>query len=137
LLTQVVTGGGDVWGINSAQQVFHFDFGTQSFGQVPGSLTQIAVGVNDVWGIIDSSNAIFRYDARTDNFNFVVAGAAQVAAGGDGVWAISVDDGINRFDSSPEIFVEVTGSLRSISVGSGAGVWGINSSNQVFTFVRP
>ena len=99
-------------------------------------LIQIAVGVNDVWGI-NSSSEVFRYDPRTGGFNQVGSDSDQVAAGGDGVWLIAGANEIWRFDSSPETFVEITGSLKSVAVGSGAGVFGVNNSDQVFTFVRP
>jgi Tectonin domain len=136
LLTQVVTGGGDVWGLSSSGQIFHYSFQSQSFAQVSGTLTQISVGVNDVWGVNGSSN-VFRYDPATQKFNSVGGNTAQVAAGGDGVWVVSTSNDILRFDSSSATFVQITGILQSVAVGSGAGVFGINSAHQVFTFVRP
>jgi hypothetical protein len=70
-------------------------------------------------------------------FNLVAAPVGEVAAGGDGVWAINTSNEIFRFDPSREEFVQVTGSLKNIAAGSGAGVFGVNSADQVFTFVRP
>jgi hypothetical protein len=135
-LIQVATGGGDVWGINSAGQIFHFNLAAQSWGQVSGFLTQIAVGVNDMWGL-NGAGQLFRYDPKTGAFNEVAATVGEVSAGGDGVWVIAGSDDIFRFDPSREEFVEVSGSLKSIAAGSGAGVFGVNSEDQVFTFVRP
>jgi len=56
--------------------------------------------------------------------------------GGDGVWALA-NQGINRFDSSRESVVRLAGLLTQIAVGSGMGVFGINSSNQLCTWVWP
>ena len=41
---------------------------------------------------------------------------------------------IFRFVPPALNFVQVPGSLVSISVGSGGGVWGTNSSHEVFAF---
>jgi hypothetical protein len=133
-LTQIATGGSDVWGIINSV-VFHYSFSQEKFIPVAGTLTQIAVGVNDVWGL--NGNDIFRYDPATGAFNPVADGAFQIAAGGDGVWLIDTSDNIWRFDSSAEKFVQVSGVLKSIAVGSGTGVFGVSASDQVFTFVRP
>lgn len=135
-LTQVATGGGDVWGLNGSSQIFHYDFATELFVLVPGVLTQISVGVNDVWGV-NGKAQIYRYDPNSVTFQQVTGVATQVWAGGDGVWALNGADGIFRFDSSSASLVQVPGFLANIAPGSGAGVWGINASNAVFTFIRP
>jgi hypothetical protein len=135
-LTQVATGGGDVWGLNNAGQIFHFNLAAESWQQISGALGTISVGVNDVWGI-NGSSQLYRYDAKTGVFNLVAAPVEEVAAGGDGVWAINTSNAIFRFDPSREEFVQVTGELKGITAGSGAGVFGVNTGDQVFTFVRP
>jgi hypothetical protein len=135
-LTHVSTSDGDVWGINSSGQIFHFNFTKQSFATVSGTLTQISVGVNDAWGV-NGSNSVFRYDPTSGFFNSQGVTTAQVSAGGDGVWLIDTATHIWRFDSGSESFVEVAGNLNNISVGSGAGVFGVNASGDVFAFVRP
>jgi virginiamycin B lyase len=136
--TQVATGGGGAWGIESTGTLLDvFDSGIGAFG---GNLTQVAVGVNDVWAI-NSSNKVFRFDPNIANPLVPIGGILQtfkqIAAGGDGVWAVSLSNEIFQFQEDPESFVQVPGTLTSIAVGSGAGVWGVNSSGQVFTFVRP
>ena len=136
LLTQIATGGGDVWGINQNGQIFHYSFGTEQFVQVYGTLTQITVGVNDMWGI-NSSGSAFRFDPGTGQWIWLGSFANQVAAGGDGVWLINAANNVYRFDSSADTFVQVSGSLISVAVGSGAGMFGVNSAGEVFTFVRP
>jgi len=139
-LRQVATGGGDVWGLNSSstENIFHFDFATNKFVSVPGVLSQIAVGVNDVWGI-NSASSIFRYNPTSNTFNSLATGAGQVSVGGDGVWVLLPSDNNNifRFDPSSASLIQVPGSLEGISAGSGAGVFGVNSADAVFTFIRP
>ena len=103
---------------------------------VTGNLVQIAVGVNDFWGV-NNLNQVFRYDPATGGFNNLVNNVLQVAAGGDGVWLINTSGNIFRFDSGSEAFVQVAGFLTNISVGSGAGVFGVNGAGAVYTFVRP
>ncbi|MGA9528127.1 MAG: tectonin domain-containing protein [Terriglobales bacterium] len=143
-LTVVATGGGDVWGINVNGQVFHF-LGNTSFHQVTGlynTPTQLAVGVNDVW-VIDNTAQVYRYDPSTGQFNAINdLFLLQIAAGGDGVWA-TWDGTLARFDpednggSGEFIAVSLDGSCSDVAVGSGAGVFAVNSSHQIFTLVRP
>jgi len=138
-ITQGATGGGDAWGLGNLGVICHFIIGgTVHEAECTGtSLTRIAVGVNDVWGI-NGSSQVFRYDPNTGTFDLVISGGGQVAAGGDGVWALDTSNNVYRWDPSSEWWVQIVGSsLNSIAVGSGAGVWGVNSSDQVFTFVRP
>lgn len=139
LLTVIATGGGDVWGINVNGQVFHFT--NNRFSQVTGLVgtpAQIVVGVNDVW-VIDESLQVFHYDPSTGKFygpNDLYLN--QIAAGGDGVW--TMDGGVlGRFDPEYGEFnvVNFDGVCTYVAVGSGAGVFAVNSSNQVFTFIRP
>ncbi len=136
LLTQVATGGGDVWGLSSSGQIFLYNFANQSFTTISGTLTQISVGVNEVWGV-NSLNDVFQFDPATRKFNDVDGDTVQVLAGGDGVWMINAVDGVVRYDSSSGLFGNNTSFLKSIAVGSGAGVFGIDSAGHVYTFVRP
>jgi hypothetical protein len=110
---QAATGGGDGWVIlqnpgatNGA--AFYFTFANEfcCFSPVNDLLSQIAVGVNDVWGI-NSSNQIFRYDPNPAEFVQVAGQLVHIAAGGDGGWGINQLDQIFRFDSSSESWVQV------------------------------
>jgi hypothetical protein len=145
-IVQGATGGGDVWGLEKANNPddfdpFHFldSQGDLNFLFSSGRpMDQITVGVNDVWGI-DSSSEVFRYDPNTNGFVQLsdTPLLRQIAAGGDGVWGVDRIGQIWRFDPSSASFVQVDGVLKSIAVGYGAGVWGVDSSGEVFTFVRP
>jgi hypothetical protein len=143
-LTQVATLGGALWGLNAIEdELFHYSFAQNEFvdgGHCCVILTQIAVGVNDLW-VIDTrggSDTLLRLDPNNGGSWVFIGSASQVAAGGDGVWALNASGNtIWRFDPFSNALIQVEGSLTSIAVGSGAGVWGIDSSNQIFTFIRP
>ena len=145
-LTHIATGGGSVWGLNASALIYYFDFVSQNFLQAPGTLQQIAVGPNDAWGL-DGFGNIYHYENSSGEFLGYGIGlpANLLAAGGDGTWVTTnADDGAWILASaSPSI-----GSIRyggttgtptfvQIAVGYGAGFWGIDSSNNVWVFVRP
>ena len=92
--------------------------------------------MNDVWGV-NVSNNVFRYNPTSKTFLSQGGNTAQVTAGGDGVWIVDTSKNIWRFDSSSASFVEVPGVLKIINAGSGAGIFGINTADQVFTYLRP
>ena len=90
----------------------------------------------EVWASdTGTSGDLYRYDPFFGGFRHVVYCAAQIQAGGNGVGARSGSN-IYRLEPNTMSFVHVPGSLASISVGSGGGVWGI-SSGQVYKFTTP
>jgi hypothetical protein len=138
-LTRISTGGGDVWGINANGLVFQYNFSSQTWVQIAGTLQQIAVGVNDVWGL-DKFGYAYHYESLAGFAQMPgTAEYTQIVAGGDGVWGINpkyTSGNIIRFDINVQVAIVVPGVLSQISSGSGAGVWGVNSAGQVFSFVR-
>jgi len=137
-LASISTGGGDVWGINAAGQIFQFNFVTQQWVQIAGSLKQITVGVNDVWGL-DSSGKAYRYEGAAGFVQTYGALFTQIVAGGNGVWGVVVsypNPDIVRLDPDLGTVVDVPGSLTQIAVGYGAGVWGVNSADAVYSFIH-
>jgi hypothetical protein len=140
-LTHISTGGGDVWGINVNGQVFQYNFLTQKWVQTEGALAQIAVGVNDVWGL-DIVGNVYRYEGSSFvqiNANTNYTQMSQIAAGGNGVWGSNaLTHSVVRYDPNVEVDVLLQGTiLTQIASGYGAGVWGVNSAGQIFSFVRP
>lgn len=127
--------GGDIWGINGSGAIFRFNPASLAFDSLPGSLTQIAVGPNGFWGLF--SNTIYAFYDNVQNFAPLSGTFAQIQAGGNGVWALTPSGFIYRLEPSSSLFVQIPGVLTSLSVGSGAGVWGINSVHQVFAFSAP
>ena len=140
-LCEIQVGGGDIWGAECGPNAYRFNFSTGVFDQINSpfvAIPALTVGPNgEVW-VTDTgtSGELYRYDPFFSGFRHIVCCSSQIQAGGDGVWALS---GNNVYRSEPNTlnFVHVPGSLVSISVGSGGGVWGINSSHQVFAFSTP
>jgi len=92
LLAKIAVGGQSMWGINQSGQIYEFEPAAQTFRQVPGQLTRIAVGggtlgqPDEVWGI-NASHEIFHF---------------------------------NPFDlPAPGLFEQIPGLLTTISVGPG------------------
>jgi hypothetical protein len=138
ILCDIKVGGGEIWGAQCGPQVYRFDFATGVFDKISvpfASFPALTVGANGVWAIDTSSGGFYQYDAFL-GFEGVTCCLSQVQAGGDGVWALSGNT-IYRFKSNVLTFEHVPGSLASLSVGSGGGVWGINSSHQVYAFTTP
>jgi Tectonin domain len=139
-LCDIHVGGGYVWGAQCGPNVFKFNFSTGVFDQIAdpfGAFPQLAVGPNGgVWAIDTGNQSVAQYDPFS-TFQYVIGCCSQqIQAGGDGVWILSGNQ-ILRLDPSTLLYADVPGSLDSISVGSGGGVWGINSSHQVFAFSTP
>jgi hypothetical protein len=151
--TRLATGGSDTWALDANANIWHFSRYFQSWTQITsggyyGTLQQIVVGVNDVWGL-DGNGTVYRYDPNYVTFATVPQVGSyltQIAAGGDGVWALATsgtfsgipavyDPNYNYFPLI-DTFTDPPPATQ-IAVGSGAGVWAVNSSNQVYAFVRP
>ena len=140
LLCDIHVGGGDIWGPDCGPDVFRFNFSTGNFDQISdpfGAFPALTVGPGGVeWAIDSGTSDVYRYD---DSVGFVNLGCCltQIQAGGNGVWGVKGNETIYRWEPSAQHFGQVPGSLVSISVGTGGGVWGINSSHQVFAFSTP
>ena len=139
-LCDIHVGGGDIWGAECGPNVYRFNFSTGVFDQVFDQFSafpQLTVGSNgDVWATDTSDSIVYKYDDAFQGFVSFGCCVTQIQAG-NGVWAL---DGSNiyRWEPSALKFGQVFGaSLVSVSVGSGGGVWGINSSHQVFAFSTP
>lgn len=139
-LCEIQVGGGDIWGAQCGPSVFRFNFSSGSFEQIADpfvAIPQLTVGPGGiVWGIDTSDGDLDLFDTFTGGFDFVQCCVTQVQAGGDGVWALSGSN-IFRFEPSTVKLAQISGSLASISVGSGGGVWGLGSSGEVYAFSTP
>jgi hypothetical protein len=141
LLCDIHVGGGDIWGAECGPKVYRFDFSTGVFDPITdpfGSFPALTVGPNGVWAIDTGGSDDYQYDEFTGTFFLLSLGfLTQMQAGGNGVWGLDPSGNIFRLEPSTLRFIQVPGSLVSISVGSGGGVWGINSSHQVLKFTMP
>jgi hypothetical protein len=140
-LCDIHVGGGDIWGAQCGPNTYRFNFSTGVFDPINSpfvAFPALTVGPNgEVW-VTDTgtSGELYRYDPFFGGFRHIVCCASQIQAGGNGVWARSGNN-VYRLEPNTMSFVQVPGSLVSVSVGSGGGVWGINSSGQVFAFSTP
>ena len=134
-LSSLAVGGGDMWGINANGRIFRFDFTTGGFVQLPGILTQVAVGPNGFWGLLNTQ--IYQFYDNIQDFGQLSGILSEIRAGGNGVWGLNASGSIFRLDSSSLTFVQIPGTLARLSVGSGAGVWGINGGKEAYAFTTP
>jgi hypothetical protein len=156
-LTAISTGGGEVWGLDAQTNVYRFD--GAAFQPVTGHLTSLAVGVDGVWGILGHpivattsgtlarigpgnllfTPQVFQYDPASKSLVQVPnAVMAQISAGGSGVWAVDQGLSVWRLQAVARKFAPLTNiALRSLSVGSGTGVWGIDQNYRIRAFVTP
>ena len=170
-LAQIAVGvDGDFWGLNSASSIYHY---AQSgfWTQVSGQLAHIAVGsAGAVYGI-NSSGGAFRYNPGAGYFEYLGGPAfSQIAVGADGslvglsndveyayragdwvagptdiaisqvaagtgasIYGLDASGNIHFYNGQGRTLVPIQGTLSSIAVGANGAVWGINSSQEIFT----
>jgi hypothetical protein len=160
-VASIATGGGETWTLDTQGSAYRFEPADGAFHQVAGTLTRLAVGVDGVWGIQDHtlsnagaaalapttvvntgavlSSQVFQYDAASGAMvQIPQAQLIDIAAGGSGVWGRDASQGIWRLQAPVRKFVAIpNATLRSLSVGSGTGVWGIDNAFQIRGFVNP
>jgi hypothetical protein len=133
---------GDVWGINSYQQIFHLAGTTprpfQALDAFPGPVDQISVAVDGrAWAL--NATAVEYLDQLTASFQ-VFSGApalAQISAGlGWNVWGVDPSGSIYRLTTAlgAPTWTSVPGELKVIQVGADGSVWGVNAVGQTFTY---
>jgi hypothetical protein len=118
----------------------------QQFSQVTGTLTKVAAGRAEVWGV-NSSQQVFRFNATKASFLQVSGKLTQIAVGGgtllqdDAIWGLNAGSEIFQFNFSTNKLVQVQGELTQITVGEGDTdschpyeVWGINANQQIFRY---
>jgi hypothetical protein len=103
--------------------------------QVPGLLTQIALGsAGSVWGI-NSAGQIFNFNTGTQTWNQIPGQLAQIAVASDGaVWGINASQQVFRFNPQTQGWDQIPGTFAQIAVGSAGVVWAINAAQQIFRF---
>lgn len=139
-LCDLHVGGGDIWGAECGPNVYRFNFTTGVFDPIANQFSafpQLTVGSNgDAWATDTSDSLVYKYNDDLQGFGGSFGCCVTQIQAGNGVWIL---DGSNiyRWEPSALKFGQVGGSFVSISVGSGGGVWAINSSHQVFAFSTP
>jgi len=128
-LCDIKVGGGDIWGAECGPHVFRFNFSTRVFDQIAdpfGAFPQLTVGSSgDVWAIDTGDSSLYKFDDFKGFVNFGCC-ATQVQAG-NGAWVLDPSGSVYRWEPSAFQFDPLFSVLTSLSVGSGGGVWGLNS----------
>ncbi|KAL5254989.1 hypothetical protein ACHWQZ_G014437 [Mnemiopsis leidyi] len=100
----------------------------EGWQEYPGTLMDISVGGNDIWGV----NRQFQIWKRTTSTSWVriPGGLKQVSVSDkDHVWGVNSGDNIYR--RTGDSWQQVSGRLKVVSVGQ-SGVWGVNSNDDIF-----
>jgi hypothetical protein len=146
-LTQIAVGTTQVWGLDADGNVYQYDHTTKAFNQIPGNLSQIAVGEGKaVWGI-NSAGDIYQYDFTT--LAFVHQGGSlqlsqisvgeATSAGSAGVWAIGLTGGIHYWNGlafetyDQGAIVDGKQTPKYVSVGQGAP-WILDNNGHAWLF---
>lgn len=133
-LKQIAVGSdGSVWGVNSSQQIYTYNFATTAWTNIPGGLVQIAVGSSAaVWGI-NFQQQIYHWNGS--GWTNIPGALVQIAVGADGdVWGLNAASNIYHYNGQTQTFAQVTGQLAHIAVGSSGAVYGVNSGGSVYWY---
>jgi hypothetical protein len=137
--SRLSTGGGEVWGLNDANQVLRFDPVSNALKLMTGTLAHIAVGVDGVWGT-DASGNVYEYNPVNPGWERINGSLVYIAAGANGLWGINSQHIVFRYDASERTFFAVNSahpSFGELVVGTGAGVWETDTSGDIQAFVTP
>jgi hypothetical protein len=140
-LCDVQIGGDDVWAASCGPRFYQFDFPAGVFNPVSSPFNGfplLAASTTGLWAIDGNTLEIYQYDVFTGFEEIISCCSTVISAGGNGVWVIS-GSSILRIDPNTTYYTQlsVPGTPSSISVGTGGGVWVLNTSHQVFAFSTP
>ncbi len=120
----------EVWGLNSANGIFNYNFCTKAFVQITGGLCSVSTGGGETWGI-NCIGDVFRYDVTSNSFVAVPGTLSQLSVGSNGVYGVNAASDIFEFHDNVQDFAQISGQLTQIQAG-GNGVWGLNSVGHIF-----
>ncbi|HTU48586.1 MAG TPA: tectonin domain-containing protein [Bryobacteraceae bacterium] len=94
---------------------------------IPGSLTQLSVGVDGaVWGL-DAQSNVYQFDPQTSGLALMLGSLPQISAGSStNVWGLDAQGLIYRFKMVTQSRQSVPGQLAQIRVAFDVSVWGVN-----------
>jgi hypothetical protein len=126
-------------GLDVDWRIWHYNLVTQAWAQINGgynnTLREITVGVNDVWGL-GSNGTLYRSNPFRGGEFVGVAAGKWIAAGGDGVWGLGLDEDIVHLTSRvPQYQIILNAEPLVTAVGSGGGVWLLDTSSRVYVFI--
>ncbi|HEX3684281.1 MAG TPA: tectonin domain-containing protein [Bryobacteraceae bacterium] len=134
-LNQIAVGAdGDVWGLNYQGRIYHYNSASSSWTPVGGALTSISVGSAGAVCGLNSGGGIFCYNPGFGAFQYIAGTVAftQISVGVDGdLWAVK-NNLAYHYDVLHNTLDVTPGSIAQVMVGSGAAVFGLDSSGNVF-----
>ncbi len=137
-------------GLNSQGQIYVYGVGDDdnSWSEIPGSLSRIAVGsYANAWGF-NSEGTIYRLNSSTlglcasgicpaNSWDLVAAdlNPAVISAGFDqAAWIVDRSGNVWRYDSHSQSFVQAGTGMSSIAVGADAAVWALDSAGHIYQY---
>jgi virginiamycin B lyase len=127
-LTQVSAGSlTQVWGVNSAGNIYNFQNG--GWVQIPGGLSCVSAAADGtVWGVNSQGN-IYRRDGS--NWTQIAGGLSQISVGSaTQVWGVNSAGNIYQWNGSG--WTQVSGGLSWVSAAADGTVWGVNSKGNIY-----
>ena len=126
---------GDVWGVNSADQIYRRDPGAPSWKRVSGGLAQISAGDKNVYGV-NSGDSIYRMPVDgTGGWKSIGGKLKNISGSGAGwVWGVNRTGNIYKCKKpcgTTHGWSHVPGGLKQISGGQNE-VWGVNSGDDIY-----
>ncbi|KAL8180549.1 UNVERIFIED_CONTAM: hypothetical protein K2H54_027394 [Gekko kuhli] len=135
-LTQIDASNGQVFGVNSAGNIYTL-YG-KTWTQLPGALTHATTGPSGVWGVNSNRNI---YRLVGGNWKLVTGLVKQIDAGGsqfivgvnmnDDIYCLPKSSAITADGNSALPWVHIEGKLKYYSCGL-LGCWGVNSADAIY-----
>jgi virginiamycin B lyase len=140
--SSVTSSGAEVWGIGTNGNVYRFNFSTLAFEQMPSTMYQLAItgGGGAVFGLHTAfpNPVIYEFNPGTQNWFQVPGTVRTLSAGGNEVWGINRSNVLLKLSPTSQTWTSFPGSYSQVIVGNGGGgVWTIDFSGNVYTFVTP
>ncbi|XP_060105877.1 uncharacterized protein LOC132579492 [Heteronotia binoei] len=135
-LTQIDVSNGQVFGVNSASNIYTLYGNTWT--QLPGGLTHVTTGPSGVWGV-NSNHNIYRlvggsWRLVTGLLKQIDAGGSQFIVGvnmNDDIYCLPKSAAIAADGSSALPWIHIEGKLKYYSCGP-LGCWGVNSADAIY-----
>jgi len=128
-----------VWGVNAGNNIYYRRV-NNGWEQIPGQLSDISVGFNEIWGV-NSNDLIYRRTGITESnpkgtgWQQIPGRLVQVSVSAVGrnpdVWGVNRQDNIYHCKADDHTWQHINGALKVVSVGE-AGVWGVNRNDEIY-----
>jgi len=129
-LVDISAGLNEVWGVNSANQIWRYANG--AWQQMPGAAKAVTIGpTGDVWHLgmsaVPGGSNIYHWNRATNSWESVDGGLTQISAGPDGLWGVNSGNMIFRHTGGT--WEVVPGSAAAVSAGPSGEVWALGTDS--------